>query len=134
MIYHREDQIIKNNEVQQEIPQELLKEFFDRGIDLWHFIDDYEVVDTEEEGFDELKEGEEYEEPLFPMTCVGHSQGDNWEDVYEGKKYYAQTSYFLDDMVGGDGVEYELWQHRVTKDIYRVNIEINRDWDKATKQ
>lgn len=37
-------------------------------------------------------------------------------------------------VVGGDGVEFELWEHKHTGEIYRIEIEITRDFDNIKKQ
>ena len=36
-------------------------------------------------------------------------------------------------LYGGDGDEYELWQDPSTGKIYRVPIEIVRDWENITE-
>lgn len=123
MIYYREDQIAENNKVQQAIPSNMLEYFFYRGIDLWYFIDDYEECTDDDLEDDEIP---------FPMTCKGQSQGDKWNDIDEGKTYYAQTQDFL-EYTDGDGVEYEVWRHMVTKEEYRVPTQIVRDFDNMTK-
>lgn len=38
------------------------------------------------------------------------------------------------EIVGGDGVEFELWEHKDSGGIYRVEIEIVRDFDNIKKQ
>lgn len=123
MTYYIEDQIVENNKVQQAVPKELLKKFFDNGIDLWYFIDDYEECTDDDLEDDEIP---------FPMSCKGHSQADTWDDIDERKTYYAQTEDFL-EYADGDGIEYEVWIHIVTKDEYRVPTHIVRDFSNATK-
>lgn len=37
------------------------------------------------------------------------------------------------DLVGGDGVEEEIWQHKTTKELIKIPIEIVRDLNNAKK-
>jgi hypothetical protein len=41
-------------------------------------------------------------------------------------KEIIERLYFYDS---GDGVEYELWKDSLTNQVYKVPIEIVRDWD-----
>jgi len=128
MIHYLKDQILANNNVQQAIPTNMLVDFFSQGIDLWYFIEEYEEYDDQWDGYDEDPDAF----CPFPMTCIGLSQEDTVEDIDEGKTYYAQTENFLEYASSGDGIGYEYWEHIITKDIYKVPIEIVRDFNNAT--
>jgi hypothetical protein len=45
-------------------------------------------------------------------------------------KEIIERLYFYDS---GDGVEYELWKDSLTNQVYKVSIEIVRDFDSAEK-
>ena len=144
MKYTKAKQIEINNAVQQEIPSHLVEEFFNKGVDLWFFIEDYEFLteeDTEEReedddftfGMSQEEASERLEDPLFPMSCIGCSQEDTKEDIDPAKKYFAQTSAFLEFESGGDGVTFEIWEHCITGEHYHVPISIERNFDNLTK-
>lgn len=135
MIHYLKDQILKNNKVQTEVPKELVKQMFDYGLDLWFFIEEWDEYDDSEDDAD--MDNEDF--CPFPMSCVGHSQEDEWDDVNEGKTYYVANEWldtFFEDefeICGGDGVEYELYVNKSTLEYYRVPIQIVRDFSNATK-
>tara|TARA_Y100000361_G_scaffold148491_1_gene161385 strand:- start:347 stop:787 length:441 start_codon:yes stop_codon:yes gene_type:complete len=145
-MYTIEKQIEINNKVQQRVPDNLVEKFFNDGHELWYFIEDYELVTKkefdedwiEDDGYEENMSQEEASEklgePLFPMSCVGLPHGDTLRDIPSPKHgYYLPTASFLEFNDGGDGVEYEYWKHSVTQEVYKVPIEIVRDFDNLEK-
>ncbi len=72
-----------------------------------HHTDDRTMIALEVEDIDGLKE---------------ESSIDKNPDNYEFSVDYE-----------GDGVTYEYWEHKVTKDVVRVPIDVVRDWDSMKK-
>ena len=50
-----------------------------------------------------------------------------------GKQKYFNIDIDKCELVGGDGVEYELWQDKYDGTVYRVGINIHRSTYRAEK-
>ncbi len=100
-------------------------------------VNHYEVVTTQKR-WDEVQEyvkqnSENYElgEDIFGSLHEAMENEYDWilipvADLF--KKTEEQMEF-----VEGDGVEFETWQHKTTKELFKVPIEINRNFAAAEK-
>jgi len=88
---------------------DLLEYSYDNGYHIWTSWEDQEDLEEEGKGYDD--EGNLYE--FKPLNK-------EWIRVFELSDY---------DIIGGDGVTEELWEHKITKKLVVIPIEIVRDFD-----
>ena len=90
-----------------------LKKSYDAEFHYWTTWEDHEDLESEGEAFDD-------EGTLYTFTNGKWVQKINPND--------------LEHYDSGDGVSHEYWQHKETKDVFKVPIEIVRDWDNSELQ
>lgn len=89
--------------------ENLLKYSYDNGYHIWTSWEDQEDLEEEGEAYDD--------------------DGNLWEYLSINKKWRRYFDLEDYEICGGDGVEYELWEHKSTKKLISIPIEIVRDFN-----
>lgn len=102
------------------------------------YLKKHSIFDEETPNWDELYE--EYGEDFYysewfvadDMDGGYDENGDYYEYKPLSKTWVKEFDLGDYEIIGGDGVEHELWEHKSTKKLVTIPIEIVRDFDNLT--
>ena len=108
------------------------------GVKLMPNINDFEIV-TDVKVWTKyintvIENSEEFKEDGYITGTIHHAMPDDYDWILFNKgslliNVGLKQEKDYDCTGDGDGVEYESWEHKITKELIRVPIEVVRDWD-----